>query len=106
MVSREIIKTIKLYLNEVAKKGISIKKAYLYGSHARGEATSDSDIDLLLVSPLFEERNDKLKAQLWLIAGDINYKIEPYAVGEKKFLEDDHSPLLETVRQEGIEISF
>ncbi|MFH1197486.1 MAG: nucleotidyltransferase domain-containing protein [bacterium] len=106
MVNREIIEIINCYLREISKKGILITKAFLYGSYARGAATEDSDIDLLLISPLFEERNDKLHAQLWLIAADVNYKIEPHAVGEKKFLDDDYSPLLETVRQEGIEIIF
>ena len=34
-------------------RGIRVDALYLFGSHARGEATCDSDIDVLLVSPRF-----------------------------------------------------
>jgi hypothetical protein len=44
----------------------------------------------MLISPLFDENTDK---------------IEPIAIGEKRFLTDDMSPLIEIVRQEGIEIA-
>jgi len=34
----------------------------------------------------------------------VDSRIEPFIVGAKRFLIDDYSPLLEIVRQEGIEI--
>jgi hypothetical protein len=40
----------------------------------------------------------------WLYTTQIDHRIEPIAVGLKKFLTDDVSPILEIVRQEGIEI--
>lgn len=33
---------------------IPVDALYLFGSHVRGEATADSDIDILMVSPRFE----------------------------------------------------
>jgi hypothetical protein len=36
----------------------------------------------------------------------VDYKIEPVVVGEQRFEEDESSPLLEAVRQEGIEVAF
>jgi predicted nucleotidyltransferase len=35
------------------RAGIVVEALYLFGSHARDEATEDSDIDILLVSPSF-----------------------------------------------------
>jgi hypothetical protein len=37
--------------------GIGVDALYLFGSHARGEGTRDSDIDLLVVSPHFAARD-------------------------------------------------
>jgi predicted nucleotidyltransferase len=35
--------------------GIQVTEIFLYGSHARGEATEGSDIDLIVVSPDFNK---------------------------------------------------
>jgi predicted nucleotidyltransferase len=37
----------------LAEHGISVEALYLFGSHARGEAMPDSDIDVLVVSQTF-----------------------------------------------------
>ena len=105
MVDAKIINLVKKYLNVLSLEGIIISKAYLYGSQANGTATEDSDIDLMLVSPMFDEGTDKYAPALWLSTRYVSYKIEPIAVGEKRFQTDEVSPLIETVRQEGIEIA-
>jgi len=43
----EILKELHLGLAEVL--GGQLEAVYLYGSHARGEGRSDSDIDMLIV---------------------------------------------------------
>ena len=53
----KVINIIKEYLVELQQKGLNIKKAYLYGSQANGTATTESDIDLMLISPLFDKEN-------------------------------------------------
>lgn len=105
MVDTKVIEIVKKYLRILSEEGIIISKAYLYGSQARGTATEDSDIDLMIVSPLFDENTDKYAPVLWLSTRKASYKIEPIAVGEKRFLTDNISPLIETVREEGIEIA-
>ncbi|HEC79553.1 MAG TPA: hypothetical protein ENI34_10530 [candidate division WOR-3 bacterium] len=45
--NRDLIKEIKGVLVEVLKK-YEVKRAALFGSIVRGEATEDSDIDLLI----------------------------------------------------------
>lgn len=105
MVDAKIIDLVKKYLHVLSLEGIIISKAYLYGSQVHGTATEDSDIDLMLVSPMFDEDTDKYAPALWLSTRNVSYKIEPIAVGEKRFQTDEISPLIETVRQEGIEIT-
>lgn len=104
MVSKEVINKVIEYLKELSTKGINISKAYIYGSHVRGTASEESDIDLMLVSPLFDKDVESYAASLWLSAKRTNYKIEPIAIGEKRFLTDEYSPLIAIVRQEGVEI--
>ena len=105
MVDKKIIDIVKKYLNILSQEGIEISKAYIYGSQVHGTATEESDIDLMLVSPIFDENTDKYAPVLWLSTRKASYKIEPIAVGQKRFLTDDRSPLIEIVRQEGIEIT-
>ena len=104
MVNPKVIEVVKLYLDFLFEEGITITKAFIYGSQARGTATEESDIDVMLISPLFDEGTDKFAPILWLTARKAGYKIEPIAIGEKRFQIDDVSPLIEIVRQEGIEI--
>jgi predicted nucleotidyltransferase len=84
--------------------GIPVEKAFLYGSYSRNEETTESDIDIMIVSPVFDECDDIIKAKALRLTKKINLKMEPYIVGSKKFLTDNVSPLLQIVKQEGIKI--
>lgn len=105
MPDQKIIDIIKEYINELSSKGINISKAYFYGSQARGSAASESDIDLALISPLFDEDADKYAPAVWLSSIRTENRIEPLMIGEKRFLTDDGSPIIAVVREEGIEIA-
>lgn len=83
--------------------GIPVQKAYLYGSYRNNNATENSDIDILVISDSFEN-NDKLRAKAWLLTDQVDARIEPYTISLKKFLNDDVSPLLHIIREEGLEI--
>ncbi len=48
MVNEAIIKIAKRYINEVSPN-LKLKKAYLFGSYAKGLEKEDSDIDIALV---------------------------------------------------------
>jgi predicted nucleotidyltransferase len=103
MAKNEIIIVLKQFLAALKAEGINIEKAFLYGSHAKGIATANSDIDIMLVSDYFD-KGIKARAKSWLVASKIDHRIEPCSISMKKFLEDDSSPLIETVKQEGVEI--
>ncbi len=106
MVQGEIIERIKNYVYLLNSKGYNINKAFLYGSYARNEANKDSDIDLMLVSDAFDKSDIEKKSKAWVLASDIDPRIEPYMIGTKRFYTDDYTPLLEVVRKEGIEIEI
>lgn len=105
MVNSEVLKVVKEYLQELSLNGVFISKAFLYGSQTKGTATKESDIDLMLISPSFDEDLDKYLPSIWLSKKRTENRIEPIAVGEKRFLSDDSSPIIGIVRQEGIEIA-
>ena len=104
MAQREVIEILKKYCLLLNISGIPVEKAFLYGSYSRNEETADSDIDIMIVSPVFDENDDVIKAKAWRLTEKINLRIEPYTVGSKKFLNDNVSPLLQIVKREGIEI--
>ena len=44
---KRLVEQVKAFLHE--RYGEGIKRVILYGSHARGEATKDSDVDVLVL---------------------------------------------------------
>lgn len=106
MAKEEVIDKLKKYLSILEDNGVQISKAFLFGSYLHNEATEDSDIDVMVVSPQFDVRNDQLIGMSWSLTRKIDSRIEPYLVGLNRFLTDDVSPILEVVKQEGLEITL
>jgi len=104
MAHDDVIKLLQNYIMLLNTLGITVTKAYLYGSYARNEANENSDIDVMLISEVFDQHNDKIRAKAWMATEKIDVRIEPYMIGLHKFLSDEVSPLLQQVKQEGIEI--
>lgn len=46
----DIEKVVNGYIEELEKNGIHPQRVILYGSYAKGTATPDSDIDLVIIS--------------------------------------------------------
>ncbi len=104
MAKEEIIELIKKYVNLLNIEGLSVRKAFLFGSYSTGAATDMSDIDVMIVSDKFDETDDIAVGRMWRLTKKINTKIEPFLIGMKKFNEDRTSPLLSTIKLNGIEI--
>ena len=104
MAQVEIIDLVRKYILLLNTSGIPVVKAFLYGSYSRNESQPDSDIDVMIISPVFDIHDDKIRAKAWLLTEKVDVRIEPYTVGVKKFLSDDISPLLQLVKKEGVEI--
>ena len=58
------VKLIKSYCAYVFSNYPEVKCAYLYGSYARGEATGESDVDILVVCPAMGLRFYKMASDL------------------------------------------
>jgi predicted nucleotidyltransferase len=104
MAQDEVISIVKQYIHNLREGGMMIKFAFLYGSYARNNATNSSDIDVCLVADIFDTDDDYILSKPWLPKYRNDFRIEPLAVGTKRFQDDDVSPILEMVRQEGIKI--
>jgi predicted nucleotidyltransferase len=102
MAKREVIEALKLYVNLLKSEGISVDKAFLYGSYLTDSATSDSDIDLMIVTE--NENDDYLAGRIWRLTRKINTRIEPFLVGKNRFYSNDNSPLVDLVKRTGLEI--
>ncbi|MEI7727480.1 MAG: nucleotidyltransferase domain-containing protein [Bacteroidota bacterium] len=105
MLQQNALNIARQYVANLNKAGIVIYKAYLFGSYARNQARESSDIDILLISDVFDTDDDLILSKPWSPKYRNDYRIEPVAIGKKRFQTDDNSIMLEVVRREGIEIN-
>jgi predicted nucleotidyltransferase len=102
MVNKTVVRSVQKYLNYLTQNGIPVSYGVLYGSYAKGKANKWSDIDLLVVSPMFDEdRTFEDYKKLWIYAGRSDYRIEPIPVGEKQFKEENANTIIIIARREG-----
>lgn len=104
MAQNEVIDIVKQFIRNLQKDGIIIKFAYLFGSFARNEASPNSDIDVLLVSDMFDTDDDYVLSKPWLPKYRNDFRIEPISIGSKRFETDDVSPIIQIAKQEGVRI--
>ena len=86
--------------------GPRLRRLILFGSHARGEATSDSDVDVLVVldGPIrsYEEARRTSRVAL-RAAADRDTAVSFVHMSEDEFAMD-RSPLVWSVREDGIDL--
>ena len=84
-----IYKTIEKYIEELKKKNIDIKGAYLFGSYAKGNASEWSDIDLAVITNKFIGDSMDFRFLLMKVARDIYFNIEPHPYLAEDFNTDN-----------------
>ncbi|MDI6739040.1 MAG: nucleotidyltransferase domain-containing protein [Candidatus Edwardsbacteria bacterium] len=97
-VDAEIASKIKEYIERLINAGLDVKEAYLYGSHANGRASPDSDIDIALVT----ENGRQDEQLLWRLRRAIDVLIEPVAYRRDEFCRE--SPLVWEILKTGIKL--
>lgn len=99
-----IVKQLKNYKNSLSK-GVPINKIILFGSMAKGSFHTDSDIDLIVVSPKFRGLNFFQRGAKMYDYWDLNYPVDFLCYTPEEFnkLKKQITILREAV-ENGIEI--
>lgn len=82
----EIKKIIREFKDSLGKHGIRTERVILFGSHARGTAQEDSDIDLIVISNDFKDMDFMQRCEcLGRAIAEIMEPIEPLAYTPEEF---------------------
>lgn len=105
MVDDAIVTVVRKYLAKVAEAGIVVDRGVIFGSCAHGCQRTESDIDLVVISPAFDgkEREAALDT-LWHMVWRVDTRIEPIGVGVRQYEEQAWQPLLMVARREGVSV--
>jgi len=102
MVKKSVLISVERYLAALRKAGLDIELIVIFGSQVTGKDHKWSDIDLLVISPQFDEMKDRVNLNLlWHIAAKIDDRIEPIPCGSKQWQEDNINAIIEVARREG-----
>jgi len=78
-----------------------VKRAYLFGSHVKGNQTDDSDIDVAVVIDNVADIFD-IQMQLLQIRRKVDLRIEPHPIREQDF--SPLNPLADEIIRSGIKL--
>lgn len=102
MLEPDVLKTARNYIDAIQRSGIELEFVVVFGSQANGKNHKWSDIDLMVVSPEFDNMKDRSAVnRLWRLAARVDSRIEPIPCGSRQWREDDMSAIIEIVRREG-----
>jgi predicted nucleotidyltransferase len=79
----DIMNNVRRYAQEV-HKALSPDAIVLFGSHANGTATADSDIDIAVIIDDFKGDRLEASAKLCNLTWDIDTRIEPILLDKAK----------------------
>ena len=97
------IRLIREYVSVCNQKNIHFNKVILFGSYVSGNATKDSDINVLLVSDQFTNNS----FDNWRFLSPITakfYDVEPHPYPTSNYLKGD--PFIDEINKTGIEIKI
>jgi len=100
MANQSIIDTAKLYIQKIPDS-MELKKAYLFGSYAKGNEHKDSDIDIAVVIGKMDDFFS-IQMELMRLRRTIDLRIEPHPIWEGDF--NMQNPFAFEVHNTGIEL--
>ncbi len=104
--SQAIIREKVLRFYREAMQLFPIKKMLLYGSHAKGLATENSDIDVaVVVDQADHSKRIEITAKLFHAAFGIDAAIEPKCIFWDEYINPDKASILSEIISKSIEIA-
>ena len=97
-----IIEMVKQYAGLIQKENIRIDKLYLFGSYARGVATDESDIDVVIISKDFKGDRFDDRRKLVPLRRKLDRRIEPIPYRPEDFKKND--PLVVEILSNSVEV--
>jgi len=98
----DIIEKVKTYQALVKQSNfpMPIEEVYLFGSHAKGIANEDSDIDVALVVNHFIGDFFDVIPPIWLLRESIDFRIEPHVIAR----DTDYAGFYDEIHHSGVRI--
>jgi predicted nucleotidyltransferase len=88
------------------KKQIPVDCAYLFGSYARGNPKSYSDVDIAIISPEFGKNYVKETVFLMEVFHGTGLMVEPHVYSKEEFENAENNTfLIKEIIQKGIKIA-
>lgn len=103
MSKSEVKKIVKKYAEKLKEEKFPFVAIYLFGSHATGQASKWSDIDVAVVSDKFKKNWNKNEELLWKLTTEVDSRIEPLGMTKKDFDENNELLSLE-IKKNGVRI--
>jgi predicted nucleotidyltransferase len=92
---------VKKYISFLKRNDFSIRKAYIFGSYAKGTFNDDSDIDLAVVMNDLSN-SFTMQVELMKISRKFDTRIEPHPFDEADF--DTSHPFAHEILTTGVQI--
>jgi uncharacterized protein len=104
MVTQEVRDIVNRFVEAVSSRGVNVDKAILYGSHATGNESKDSDLDVAVISPDFGKDRFKEGTMLMKLAWRIDLRLHPVPLSVESFAQDTWIPLVHEIKAHVVEI--
>ena len=111
MTTNTVLDKIKstIYCAATQVLGDKLEKVYLYGSYARGDYNSHSDIDIFILADIPQEDAGKVREKIWSITGDLDLEydviVSPHVAASSNFHKYSKVlPFYMNIEKEGVEI--
>ena len=102
---REVTEKINKFVELLKQQGVNISKIILFGSYAKGRASPDSDIDVVVVSNQFGQDAAEEMMLLRKIALKVDSHIEPVPLSPDD-LSDKYSSFSQEIKRYGIDVGI
>jgi len=97
-----VMKNVQLFLEKLRRAGITVSKAYIFGSYVNGKADTWSDIDIAVVSPQISEDRFEERVRLTKLAISVDDRLEPLPFNQDSFTDDD--PFVQKIKAGGMAV--